>query len=244
MMNTTNPSERSAETDEDHAGSGGQLSALPPRERRRHHRREAILDVAMELFSKNGYADTSMVAIADAVDLTSAALYRYFPSKRAIMEQIFAERLRRRPERWTAEQRQEHLVRPLREALLDHMMDALERPLSEHELMVLVVRESVSGEDDARNSHAQAMDAVDRRTRWILRNHPEAQALSDEQVNGLALGLGYAFLGMLVDVLMGHLNRADGGTELGDIEHRHILNDARTMFEAILDAVVPRAAGR
>ncbi len=219
-----------------------ELSALPPRERRRHHRREAILDVAMELFSKNGYANTSMVAIADAVDLTSAALYRYFPSKRAIMEQIFAERLRRRPERWTPEQRQQHLVRPLRDALIEHMIDALERPLNEHELMVLVVRESVSGEEDARNSHAQAMDAVDRRTRWILRNHPEAQGLTEDQVNGLTLALGYSFLGMMVDVLMGHLNRADGGTELGNIERRHIVRDAEVMFAAIIDAVVPREA--
>jgi AcrR family transcriptional regulator len=226
------------------AGDGAvSLSHLPPRERRRHHRREAIIDVAIELFSKNGYANTSMVAIADAVDLTSAALYRYFPSKRSIMEHIFSERLRRRPERTSAEERARLLSTPLREALMSMMDDALQRPLNERDTMVLIVRESVSGEEDARASHAEALNAVDRRVRWLLRNHQEAQALSQPQIEGLTLALGYSFWGILVDSLMGHLNRADGGTELGEIDREHVVRDARVMWEAILDAHVPAEAG-
>lgn len=43
--------------------------------------RERILDVALELFTEQGYDKTSLREIADRLGVTKAALYYHFPSK-------------------------------------------------------------------------------------------------------------------------------------------------------------------
>ncbi len=50
----------------------------------RAHRRQAILDVAEQLFREEGYAAASMSSIAVRVGGSKATLYNYFPSKEAI----------------------------------------------------------------------------------------------------------------------------------------------------------------
>lgn len=63
-------------------------TVLPPgrRELRRASRREAILDVAQRSFLDNGYAATTMNAIAAELGGSKGTLWSYFPSK----EQLFA----------------------------------------------------------------------------------------------------------------------------------------------------------
>ena len=53
-------------------------------------RRAQLLDVAVETFSKQGYADTSMNDIAEAAGVTKPVLYQHFASKR----ELFLELLR------------------------------------------------------------------------------------------------------------------------------------------------------
>lgn len=64
------------------------------REARRQVRREAILDVAAQSFLENGYAGTTMSAIAMLLGGSKATLWNYFPSK----EQLFAAVLDRETE--------------------------------------------------------------------------------------------------------------------------------------------------
>jgi AcrR family transcriptional regulator len=52
--------------------------------------RGALLDAALELFSRHGYAGTSIRAIAREVGLSESALYAHFGSKRAIYEAAMA----------------------------------------------------------------------------------------------------------------------------------------------------------
>lgn len=52
--------------------------------------REHILEVAAELFIKNGYAATSTRAIAAGVGIRQASLYYYFPSKDDILAELLA----------------------------------------------------------------------------------------------------------------------------------------------------------
>lgn len=52
--------------------------------------KERILTAALELFAQNGYLGTSMSDIAKQLGLTKAALYKHFPSKQAILDQIVA----------------------------------------------------------------------------------------------------------------------------------------------------------
>ena len=45
---------------------------------------ERLLDIAADLFSKQGYAGVSMRDIASAVGITQAAIYHHFPNKDAL----------------------------------------------------------------------------------------------------------------------------------------------------------------
>ena len=53
-------------------------------------RRQQLLDVAVETFSKQGYASTSMNDVADAAGVTKPVLYQHFRSKK----ELFLELLR------------------------------------------------------------------------------------------------------------------------------------------------------
>lgn len=67
---------------------------LTPRERRALRTREAILDAARKIISKDGVDGLSMRNIADAIDYSPAGLYEYFGGKEeiihAVIEQGFA----------------------------------------------------------------------------------------------------------------------------------------------------------
>lgn len=60
--------------------------------------RDRILDTALELFSHQGYHAVSVRALAKALGFTEAALYKHFPSKRAVFEALVA-----RQQQWTLE---------------------------------------------------------------------------------------------------------------------------------------------
>ncbi|PHS26898.1 MAG: hypothetical protein COA84_05430 [Robiginitomaculum sp.] len=70
-----------------------------PAERRREKMREAIISAAQAIFSKDGEAGLSMRRLAEAIDYSPAALYKYFASKddlfEAVREQFFERLLRR-----------------------------------------------------------------------------------------------------------------------------------------------------
>lgn len=54
-------------------------------------RKREILEMAMELFSKQGYESTSMADIAKDLHVVQGLCYRYFPSKQALFEAAMAQ---------------------------------------------------------------------------------------------------------------------------------------------------------
>lgn len=58
-------------------------------EEERAQRREAILDAALILFSRQGYAETTLTEVADRARLGKATLYYYFPDKETIFWEIY-----------------------------------------------------------------------------------------------------------------------------------------------------------
>lgn len=66
-------------------------SSPTPRARRRDANLSRILDAAMELIATSGLESLSMGRLADAVDYTAGALYRYFPSKDALLSALVAQ---------------------------------------------------------------------------------------------------------------------------------------------------------
>lgn len=67
---------------------------MPPTRRERgrtdryHRMREQVVDVAVELFSRNGYASTGVADIGTAAGLARGALYYYIGSKEALLAEI------------------------------------------------------------------------------------------------------------------------------------------------------------
>lgn len=56
--------------------------------KRYYRNRERVVDVAVELFSRNGYASTGVQDIGDAAGLARGALYYYIGSKEALLAEI------------------------------------------------------------------------------------------------------------------------------------------------------------
>ncbi len=61
------------------------------KEERRDQRRKDILDVASRLFSKLGYENVTLRAIAEEMGCTHASLYRYFPDKSHLLAELCRE---------------------------------------------------------------------------------------------------------------------------------------------------------
>lgn len=51
--------------------------------------RERIVDAALRLVAQHGYGGTGIPAIAAEADLSTGALYRYFPSKAELFDEVF-----------------------------------------------------------------------------------------------------------------------------------------------------------
>ena len=69
------------------------MSATPPFPRRRSAedaRRERILEAAERAFVRHGFHAATMQHVAEAAEMSAGNLYRYFPSKEAIVEALCA----------------------------------------------------------------------------------------------------------------------------------------------------------
>lgn len=66
-----------------------------PRARRRAHNRKRIQAVVLAQVAARGVDGITMASVAKAVDLTPAALYRYFPNKGAMMAAAVSDVLKR-----------------------------------------------------------------------------------------------------------------------------------------------------
>jgi AcrR family transcriptional regulator len=67
------------------------------RELKKRRTRETILRVALELFAKQGYINTTLDQIAEAAEVSTGTLFAYFPSKEDILfpeEREFHDRLK------------------------------------------------------------------------------------------------------------------------------------------------------
>lgn len=67
------------------------MSDLSPQARRRAQTRRDILDNARRMLLTQGAAGLSIRALADSIDYTPGALYKYFDSKEALVDAVRAE---------------------------------------------------------------------------------------------------------------------------------------------------------
>lgn len=64
---------------------------------------ERILESALELFAERGYGSTSVKAIAQHAGVSQGLMYNYFPSKAALLKEIFLAGLRDVQASWQEE---------------------------------------------------------------------------------------------------------------------------------------------
>jgi AcrR family transcriptional regulator len=89
------------------------LEDVTPAERRRRRVRDAIIDAAETIFAVDGEAGISMRRLAEAIDYSPAAIYKYFDSKEALfaeMRELFFERLIRRMDEAAEEAGEVHML--------------------------------------------------------------------------------------------------------------------------------------
>jgi len=89
------------------------IDDMTPAERRRLKVRDAIIEAAETLFTREGEQGISMRRLADAIDYSPAAIYKYFDSKEALfseMRELFFERLIRRMNEAAEEGGDEHVL--------------------------------------------------------------------------------------------------------------------------------------
>src|SRR3954454_13658668 len=64
--------------------------AVTPRERQRARTTKEILDAALEQMARDGIAALNLTEVAARVGLAQPSLYRYFASKNAVYDALFA----------------------------------------------------------------------------------------------------------------------------------------------------------
>lgn len=82
---------------------GASLVTSPPRRGRRPGRppgqadgpdqRQRLVDIALELIAKRGYAETTLAGIARAAGMTPAAVHYYFKTREQLFDVLFDERI-------------------------------------------------------------------------------------------------------------------------------------------------------
>ncbi|WP_211765364.1 TetR/AcrR family transcriptional regulator [Kutzneria sp. CA-103260] len=61
------------------------MEQLGRRERKKAQTRQALADAALELFAARGYDQVSVKEVADAADVSVTTLFKYFPTKEALV---------------------------------------------------------------------------------------------------------------------------------------------------------------
>ena len=114
---------------------------------------ERILDASLDLFARTGFDGTTVRAIADACGLTDAALYYYFPNKRAILEALLA-----RPRESIAERPRPS--RPVTEEWIHLLVDAtLDEIAAEGPLFRIILDQALDGDRTALALRAKTASA-------------------------------------------------------------------------------------
>src|ERR1700759_5385702 len=75
---------------------------IDPRARRRAETIEEIVGIAVELMEQEGVAALSLSDVARRLGIQPPSLYKYFPSKLALYDAVFAAGARQGPDRFGA----------------------------------------------------------------------------------------------------------------------------------------------
>ena len=175
------------------------------RDRKKHQSREALVDAAIRLFEARGIDATSVDDIAQAVDISRATFFNYFPYKEAILVEIGARFVADIAERVAS-----HRRRSVRQTLYD-LADGIAHVAERNPGVVpYIAREMTHPDPDRRRYAAERMQ------------YPMLyQAILDSldasgQLRGPSRKSSYAR--QLVDLATGALVRAGNDFPIGQLQ--------------------------
>ena len=118
------------------------------RDRKKVRQRAALVDAAIRLFSERGIDATSMDDIAEAVEVSRATVFNYFPYKEAILVEIGARLVTD-----IAAQASAHRPTSVRQALYD-LADAIAMVAERHPGVVPYIAREMTHPDPTRRRYA------------------------------------------------------------------------------------------
>lgn len=180
------------------------------RTRRGPHTRKQILDVSLRLFSERGFTRTTVRDIAQAAQITDAAIYYHFQSKRDVLDALVEERGLvtglQQLERVSAEL-------PLRETLLWMARGATSIMDENREFLRLIIMEGLGGDDAALEQYRRLTDLWENALTAVLRRYEEKGELPNDSPSVLARQIIYVILMAFQDTIMGRHVPSDATAE-------------------------------
>ncbi len=189
-------------------------------------RRSEILDAALRLWAERGFDATSVEAVANEAGLSKGTLYLYFPTKKALLDEVIRRRsLLPDVERLAGEFRD----RPLADAVR-LLVELMWRRLSERtDVIRVLLRELPSHEEHARSFVERVVLPTNRLLAAFLEQKLGAERA--RELNALVAGrglLGTVFVFFVTQRLL-------GGDELLPIPEEEIVG---TITEVFLNGVL------
>ncbi|KAB1440866.1 TetR/AcrR family transcriptional regulator [Pseudodesulfovibrio senegalensis] len=139
------------------------------KEQEREHKRRLILDAAKGLFIRQGFDNVSMRGIAAAAGYSPAAIYRYFPGKRAILSHLRNEGFREFHAGQLAQEGAQKPEEMLRRAGRNYLRFAMENPDDFH-LMFCTSCEEVDLEGELAEESMQSYHHFRNRMAQVVRS--------------------------------------------------------------------------
>jgi AcrR family transcriptional regulator len=200
--------------DPDEPGSGGDEDRLPPAAATKADTRDRILDIALDLFTEQGYDGTSLREIADQLGVTKAALYYHFESKDDILLALHMRLHEFGREALLKMAKQEPVTLEQWGELLDEIVDAM---LAQRRLFLMHERNQAALEKLHRTEHDAEHEDLQNQFRRVL---ADTRIPLEDRVR-MAASFGVLFSGLF---LSGEAFASATNEELGSLLRR-ILHD-------------------
>jgi AcrR family transcriptional regulator len=169
--------------------------------RRGPHTRKQILDASLHLFSRRGFASTTVRDIAREAGITDAAIYYHFQSKREVLKALVEER------GFVAGLQQLERVSadlPLQETLLWMTRGAINIMDENRDFLRLIIMEGLGGDESALEQYRRLVDLWESALTTVLQRYTEKGEMPrNSPPQAMARQLIYLILMAFQDTLMG-----------------------------------------
>ncbi|MGQ9572005.1 MAG: TetR/AcrR family transcriptional regulator [Dehalococcoidia bacterium] len=222
-------------------GAGRSRRSSQGQGRRKRDTRRRILDASLHLFSQQGFARTTVRAIARKAGITDAAIYYHFASKQELLEALFEEK-GIVPALQELQQAPGEL--PPRDALLSIGRQAMSLLAGSRDFVHLVFLEALSSDSAAAAEYRSLMERWERGLGRLLKVYMEKGQLRQVDADMTARQLvSLAFAAFLDDVL-GRFGPSEGkGGELSPALESYLAASLDNILSGILKSADRGTAG-